>query len=70
MVPLYVFPDWLIGIIKVFPNALALQTFLDLMSGESIKGVIFEATLLLVLGLFFIGLAFLRLSAERRKTYA
>lgn len=70
MVPLYVFPDWLIGLIKVFPNALALQTFLDLMSGESIKGVIFEAALLLVLGLFFIGLAFLRLSAERRKTYA
>ncbi|WP_404331551.1 ABC transporter permease [Mesobacillus maritimus] len=70
MVPLYVFPDWLNELVKVFPNALALQTFLDLMSGESIQGVVFEAAILLLLGFFFIGLAFLRLSAERRKTYA
>jgi ABC-2 type transport system permease protein len=70
MVPLYVFPDWLIQVMKVFPNALPLQTFLDLMSGESFQAVVFEATMLLLLGFFFILMAFLRLSAERRKTYA
>jgi ABC-2 type transport system permease protein len=69
MVPLYVFPDWLNEIVKVFPNALALQTFLDLMSGESLQGVVHEAAMLLFAGVFFILLAFMRLSAERRRTY-
>lgn len=70
MVPLYLFPDWVNTIMKFFPNGLALQTFLNLMSGGDLKGIIFEAAMLLIIGLIFLGAALLRLSAERRKTYA
>lgn len=70
MVPLYVFPEWLNEIVRVFPNALALQSFIELMSGEMAKGVFLEAAMLFTLGLVFMVVAFVRLTAERRKTYA
>ncbi|WP_053362197.1 ABC transporter permease [Bacillus sp. FJAT-27251] len=70
MVPLYMFPDWVNSVMRVFPNALALQSFLDLMSGEGLRDVAGEAAALFLIGCLFLLAAWLRLAAGRRKSYA
>lgn len=70
MVPLYVFPEWLKEVVTIFPNALALQTFLNVMSGDHIQAVVYEALILILMGIIFLVMAFMRLSLERRKSYA
>lgn len=70
MVPLYVFPDWVNGIVRIFPNALALQTFLDLMSGSGAGEVLSEVGILIAMGFVFLGIAWFRLANERRLSYA
>jgi ABC-2 type transport system permease protein len=70
MVPLYVFPDWLNKFVKIFPNALTLQTFLDLMSGGLLKDVLFEVAILLAIGLLSLLVAWMLLSAKRRMSHA
>lgn len=70
MVPLYIFPDWVNTIVKVLPNALALQTFLELMSGASLWQVLIEAGILVGIGLGSLLIAFVSLSAKRRVSNA
>ncbi|CEG26534.1 ABC transporter permease [Bacillus sp. B-jedd] len=70
MVPLYVFPDWVNNLVKVFPNALALQSFLELMSGGSVRDVLPGAVGLLALGAVFLAIGLSRLAVERRTMYA
>jgi ABC-2 type transport system permease protein len=70
MVPLYLFPDWLNALVRVFPNALALQTFLDLMSVGGLSDVAGEAATLFLMGILFLLAAWLRLASGRRKSYA
>jgi ABC-2 type transport system permease protein len=70
MVPLYIFPDWVNTIVKVLPNALALQTFLELMSGASLWQVLIEAGILVGIGLGSLLIAFVSLSAKRRASNA
>ncbi|PLR94686.1 ABC transporter permease [Bacillus sp. T33-2] len=70
MVPLYLFPDWMNGIVQVLPNALALQTFLDLMSGGTFIEVVPEAAILIGMGVLFFAIGWMRQSAERRLSYA
>ncbi|MEW8972131.1 ABC transporter permease [Mesobacillus jeotgali] len=70
MVPLYIFPDWVNTVVKVLPNALALQTFLELMSGAGAGKVWLEASILIAIGLGSLLIAFLSLSARRRASHA
>lgn len=70
MVPLYLMPDWVNTIVKVFPNALALQSFLELMAGGGVKDILPGAAGLLGLGILFLAIGWLRLAAERRVNYA
>ena len=70
MVPLYIFPDWVNLIVTVLPNALALQTFLELMSGAGAGQVLFEAGILISIGLGSLLIAFVSLSARRRASHA
>ncbi|RDU38301.1 ABC transporter permease [Neobacillus piezotolerans] len=70
MVPLYMMPDWVNTIVKIFPNALALQSFLELMAGGGLKDILPGAAGLLGLGVLFLGIGWLRLASERRVNYA
>ncbi|RHW35702.1 ABC transporter permease [Neobacillus notoginsengisoli] len=70
MVPLYAFPDWINHLVKVFPNALALQSFLELMSGGGVKDVLPGAAALIGLGIIFLAIGLSRLAVERRTIYA
>jgi ABC-2 type transport system permease protein len=70
MVPLYIFPDWVNTAVKVLPNALALQTFLELMSGADLWEVWIEAGILVGIGLGSLLIAFGSLSAKRRAYHA
>lgn len=70
MVPLYIFPDWVLSVTKFFPNGLALQSYLDLMSGASFFDILPAILGSIGLGLFFFAVGLLRLSVERRGLYA
>ncbi|MBT2642347.1 ABC transporter permease [Bacillus sp. ISL-41] len=70
MVPLYIFPDWVNTVVKVLPNALALQTFLELMSGAGVWQVLIEAGVLIAIGLVSLLIAFVSLSTRRRALHA
>lgn len=70
MVPLYVFPEWMNSVVKILPNALALQTFLDLMIGADLRQVLVEAGILIAIGVGSIVLAFASLSVKRRASHA
>lgn len=70
MVPLYMFPDWVVSITKFLPNGLALQTYLDLMSGAALSNILPAIGGSLGLGLVFVMIGLIRLSFERRGKYA
>lgn len=70
MAPLYIFPDWAVTASKFLPNGLALQTYLDLMSGATFTDVIPEIVTSILSGLLFICIGLFRLSLERRRKYA
>jgi ABC-2 type transport system permease protein len=70
MVPLYIFPDWIVSVSKILPNGLALQTYLDLMSGASFIEIIPAALSSIGLGILFFAIGLFRLSIERRGKYA
>ncbi|MEH7129507.1 ABC transporter permease [Neobacillus drentensis] len=70
MVPLYLFPDWVNSITKFLPNGLALQTYLDLMSGATVSEILPAVAGSLGLGLLFFVFGLFRLSLERRGRYA
>ncbi|MDR7239711.1 ABC transporter permease [Neobacillus drentensis] len=70
MVPLYLFPDWIISITKFLPNGLALQTYLDLMSGATVSEILPAIAGSVGLGLMFFAIGLIRLSLERRGRYA
>ncbi|MEH7109833.1 ABC transporter permease [Bacillus sp. JJ1764] len=70
MAPLYIFPDWVITITKVLPNGLALQTYLDLMSGATLTKIMPAVLSSIGLGIFFFAIGLIRLSMERRGKYA
>ncbi|WP_406582929.1 ABC transporter permease [Bacillus salipaludis] len=70
MVPLYVFPDWVVFVTKFLPNGLALQTYLDLMSGAAFTKILPAIGGSIGLGLLFFAIGLIRLSLERRGKYA
>jgi ABC-2 type transport system permease protein len=70
MVPLYIFPDWVLSATKLFPNGLALQTYLKLMSGSKILEILPAMAGSVGLGLLFFSIGLVRLSVERGKSYA
>jgi ABC-2 type transport system permease protein len=70
MVPLYIFPDWFVSVSKLLPNGLALQTYLDLMSGAPFFEIIPAVLGSIGLGLLFFSIGLFRLSIERRGKYA
>jgi ABC-2 type transport system permease protein len=70
MVPLYLFPDWVNSITKFLPNGLALQTYLDLMSGATVSEILPAVAGSLGLGMLFFVFGLFRLSLERRGRYA
>jgi ABC-2 type transport system permease protein len=70
MVPIYIFPHWVVLITKFLPNGLALQTYLDLMSGATFSKILPAIAGSIALGLFFFAIGLLRLSLERRGKYA
>ncbi|WML42166.1 ABC transporter permease [Neobacillus sp. OS1-2] len=70
MVPLYVFPDWVVFVTKFLPNGLALQTYLDLMSGATLTKILPAIGGSIGLGLLFFTIGLIRLSFERRGKYA
>ena len=70
MAPLYVFPDWLVSVTKFLPNGLALQTYLDLMSGVSLSKILPAIAASMGLGILFFAIGLIRLSLERRGKYA
>jgi ABC-2 type transport system permease protein len=70
MVPLYIFPDWVISITRFLPNGLALQTYLDLMSGATVSEILPAIAGSVGLGLMFFAIGLIRLSLERRGKYA
>lgn len=68
-VPIYLFPEWMHIAAKVVPNALALQMFLELMSGGAAADIWQEAAIAAAVGIALMLLAWLRLmkqGGERR----
>lgn len=68
-VPIYLFPEWMHVAAKVVPNALALQMFLELMSGGAAADIWQEAAIAAAVGIVLMLLAWLRLmkqGGERR----
>ena len=63
-VPIYMFPDWMIVISKVLPNALALQMFMNIMTGEGIRAIMNEAFIASSVGVLLLALAWVRLSRK------
>lgn len=70
MVPLYIFPDWLNSVVKILPNALALQTLLELMSGGNMSEVLVEAGILIAIGVSSLAISMAVLTAARRVFHA
>ncbi|GHH99624.1 ABC transporter permease [Neobacillus kokaensis] len=70
MVPLYIFPDWVVSLTKFLPNGLALQTYLKLMSGASLMDILPAIAGSIVLGLLFFTIGLICLTFERRGKYA
>lgn len=71
MVPLYALPDWLNNVAgKLLPNALALQTFLRLMSGASLPHLWSHVLGLVALGLLFLTIGLWKLRTERKWSHA
>ena len=70
MVPLYVFPEWMNSIVKFLPNALALQTFLELMSGAGLSQVLIESGILVAIGVGSLIIGTISLSSRRRALHA
>jgi len=70
MAPLYVFPDWVVSVTKFLPNGLALQTYLELMSGASLSKILPAVAASMGLGMLFFAIGLIRLSLERRGKYA
>jgi len=63
-VPIYMFPDWMVVISKVLPNALALQMFMDIMTGEGVATIASEAIIAIGVGLLLLALAWMRLARK------
>lgn len=70
MASLYLFPDWMVSLVKILPNGLALQSYLDLMTGASLSQLLPSAGILLGLGAVFFLLGLLRMTMTRRRQYA
>lgn len=71
MVPLYLFPVWMLSISKIIPNALALQMFLDIMAGSGVRDIGAEALFSIGIGLVLFLIAWIRLSWKGgKKKYA
>lgn len=70
MAPLYIFPDWAVFVGKFLPNGLALQTYIELMSGSSLIDILPAVAGILGLGFFFFIIGLVRLLMERRGRYA
>ncbi|PRS80491.1 MULTISPECIES: ABC transporter permease [unclassified Bacillus (in: firmicutes)] len=70
MVPLYLFPQWLINISYFLPNSLALQMFLKSMSGADFSEIQSSLLLSCGMGLAFFIIALIRMSFERKHRYA
>ncbi|MCM3571290.1 ABC transporter permease [Neobacillus mesonae] len=70
MVPLYIFPDWIVSVTKFFPNGLALQTYLKLMSGAKLTEILPAVAGSIALGLLFLAIGVIFLVFERRGKYA
>ncbi|WP_339205787.1 ABC transporter permease [Bacillus sp. FSL W8-1143] len=70
MVPLYLFPQWLINISYFLPNSLALQMFLKSMAGADFSEIQSGLLLSCGMGLAFFIIALLRMSFERKHRYA
>lgn len=70
MAPLYFFPDWAISVTKLLPNGLALQSYLNLMSGATVTDILPAIAGSMGLGLLFLAIGLFRLSLERRRSYA
>lgn len=62
MVPIYLFPDWMLLISKILPNALALQMFLEVMAGSNVSDIAKEAFVSIGVGIVLFFIAWLRLS--------
>ncbi|MCR8657569.1 ABC transporter permease [Paenibacillus endoradicis] len=63
-VPIYMFPDWMVVISKVLPNALALQMFMNIMTGEGVATIANEAIIATGVGLLLLVLAWMRLARK------
>ncbi|MBU8607339.1 ABC transporter permease [Bacillus pumilus] len=70
MVPLYLFPQWLINISYFLPNSLALQMFLKSMAGADFSEIQSGFILSCGMGLVFFITALIRMSFERKQRYA
>ena len=70
MAPLYIFPDWVVMVTKGLPNGLALQTYLELMSGANLSEILPAIFASIGLGILFFAIGLFRLSSERRGRYA
>ncbi|MDM5320779.1 ABC transporter permease [Bacillus altitudinis] len=70
MVPLYLFPQWVIDISYFLPNSLALQMFLKSMAGANFSEIQSGLLLSCGMGLAFFIIALLRMSFERKHRYA
>ncbi len=70
MAPLYIFPDWAVLAGKFLPNGLALQTYIELMSGASLTDILPAVAGILGLGFVFFIIGLARLLFERRGSYA
>lgn len=70
MVPLYIFPDWVVSATKFIPNGLALQSYLKLMSGATFTDILPAVAGSIALGSCFFAIGLIFLTFERRGKYA
>ena len=62
--PFYLFPEWMVQVSQVIPNALALQMFIQLMTGGSFSDVWEKGTIALVVGLVLFAVSWFRLAKK------
>lgn len=67
--PIYLFPEWMVTVTKVLPNALGLQMFLDVMTGATLVDIWQTGVIALVVSLVLFIFAWIRLGRKGGAVY-
>lgn len=63
-VPIYLFPEWMVTLTKILPNALGLQMFLDIMTGATFADIWKDGVITLLISIVLFIIAWMRLGRK------